>query len=1290
MKWLSKQSLYSSCCTFTAFSFGCVYGCTPVPVTSSGKTSQVIEVQQTSESRRADLYKIKAAHQKQLRELHTFPPAQRGAIALEIGPNTNATFSFGKVERATYKIASESSQLWSRRLSKGIETLDITENIEILNTDQRYQLSIAPVPEAPDTARLSLWVNGAQILERVRVNQTHTLSPQGLRAQNTLRLLIEGEESFEFSIALDTIGPAGTVLRRPDENSLPYISNTTTSASLDPQALIQAGLLPSIPGNKNTSIPETETAEISLNLHAPEEVATGQLYIQLAEPEAANLASILEEYSATVIQEPIENPRFYLIQPDLKKINLNRLEAQLRQLNANQSDPYLKIQRARFGNLESAKTFAFAISMISDPRIESVGFNPVLHTSDVAEPFHCTEALKYKNDINAYEGPGGICENAQSGTCINTTLFSESSNFWWLTERSTHVDHAWRYTQGYSHNLGRPIRVAVIDQGFAGLKELTQAGKDLAGRVLLDQGGTVQMNPTNPLDIQAGKVQPFTPTTLDIHDNTYKTKLGTTKPVELDIHGTQTTSTIVSNYNDGQGIVGVAPLAQVIPYFVAGSTYSPGTNQSNARWSEVVTAIQHASTRQVSAINISMNSRDMDVYLKGYFETLSKNSWIAPAQALIHRLAEQGVPIVVSAGNFGWPSIYTLPGKLYFPEIIAVGALSEKAKQNNHFWVETRYENGDTVKQCFEGAGEYSQRSSGSHQDSLVRYTDGMSPIKMKTGSNYGDTSVIDIWAPGNRMLTVGPSQPSTRSASMSPHWGWRATSAAAPMVTGTIALLKSISPNLSVEEIRRILQTTAEEWSYEDTERRSLPFLDRSLQLQNGETAEKAECGYIEEIIAGTSPPSPRRIYYNCGRILTPDENRQQRILSLRSDKAVEHIPGFAAPTHQARTLFGTIQNGQFQTTGLSFDLLQAKKQPIMYGVNLVKGSELFPNAPDYTTRYFSHFFQILPGPQIIANPQNPTFTVSTCKLGENCAILAQEWQTRRFKTIQQLVNEAQPSDAFKAEVFLNPGSPQLLSLEKLPSAQISSPKQDIDTSKLCDLEDQNRYDQCSNSANPYDPGGSIITWQFEPNSQGELCIKIDNCPQTGGPTPVPSMGPSAEPAPSLEPPGSFSAPVEISEAGRASNIRAITGSQPKSILRNGPFAKYSDNILGANATAGPSPAAQWVELIDQAQVIELTYPRVPNTVNLDNPSELHYLRILLQVKNKGKGGQVYVNADGSIRTEKFGPGTRYPDGELQPIVFDFIESAKETGGTQVQIRIENAQPGIQIIYKLFGIPKR
>src|SRR5690606_34779844 len=72
------------------------------------------------------------------------------------------------------------------------------------------------------------------------------------------------------------------------------------------------------------------------------------------------------------------------------------------------------------------------------------------------------------------------------------------------------------------------------------------------------------------------------------------------------------------------------------------------------------------------------------------------------------------------------------------------------------------------------------------------------------SGSNYGPE--LDFVAPGNYIYGLSYSS----NTNYNSYWG--GTSQAAPHVTGLISLLLSIDPDLSVDEVRTILEESSED----------------------------------------------------------------------------------------------------------------------------------------------------------------------------------------------------------------------------------------------------------------------------------------------------------------------------------------------------------------------------------------------------------------------------------------------------------------------------------------------
>lgn len=92
----------------------------------------------------------------------------------------------------------------------------------------------------------------------------------------------------------------------------------------------------------------------------------------------------------------------------------------------------------------------------------------------------------------------------------------------------------------------------------------------------------------------------------------------------------------------------------------------------------------------------------------------------------------------------------------------------------------------------------------GAVENSTDRYGD----YYLSSFSNYGDT--VDICAPGSQIYSTVPPRPELYDA-------YSGTSMAAPMVTGSVALIWSLDPELTVSEIRTILFESAEVVAFAD-----------------------------------------------------------------------------------------------------------------------------------------------------------------------------------------------------------------------------------------------------------------------------------------------------------------------------------------------------------------------------------------------------------------------------------------------------------------------------------------
>lgn len=752
----------------------------------------------------------------------------------------------------------------------------------------------------------SAWVelNGAQISTPEDYNQQVALVEKTVDITNSgnqqvhVRLASK-PGSFLWLEVLESVDPLEPVFDPADPSSL-------------------GELFPNVPGNKNIPIPETFSALVSLNGHPAEPITTGQILVQVAEPVQANIDALTAQLGTQVVTNPI--PGWYLLQPDMTQVDVTALEGNLRTLNSMATDPDAVIKTGSFGNLESAKTFAFAVAMAVDPRVASVGFNPV---------------LEFSSAVTTQEQP---IESHQ----FSKPIIPSAQNSWWLNERSTWTTHAWKYTQGYSQQLQRSIKVAVIDAGFSGLNYHSQPGRDMDGQVLWLEGGVIQMAP-NRADSQ--QLLPWSVFEREREDSLVPPDLKRfsdpfTLPNNVEIpsflshiHGTEVAGAIAARSNNGIGIAGVAPQAKVIPYKIGYGQLTIPFDQAKkptlsrvTTWEAILSAIQYAGSK-ADIINMSLNRKGTDAYLYNYFDTVvNQLSWVYPMKTEITRLSTQNkVVFVNSAGNFGWDAELAIPGTKLFPELITVGALRDNKP------VETPALSSDA--------------------DNLTRVANtGDVSTSIEYGSNFGP--YVTLWAPGEDMLSLSPEYKealitsdgsTTELTQPSTLFRWEATSAAAPVVSGIVALMKAVDPNLTAYDIKQRLLSTSRTNTYVDNYLRTNP-------VYTGQEVPGSECEVLGKPISCGNQYS--------GTLTLKTVNALNAVQSLTSQSA-QTLPGVLTPVGSATAGTFRLENasqgyGYNLKAGESSDLSSYEVEyldPATGALQYLKFAELrqryYPGAP-------------------------------------------------------------------------------------------------------------------------------------------------------------------------------------------------------------------------------------------------------------------------------------------------------------------------------------------------------
>jgi len=243
-------------------------------------------------------------------------------------------------------------------------------------------------------------------------------------------------------------------------------------------------------------------------------------------------------------------------------------------------------------------------------------------------------------------------------------------------------------------------------------------------------------------------------------------------------HGTHVAGIIAgSGYDSGGKHKGIAPGAKLV-----GLKVMDGLGRGYM--SDVIAAIDYAisvkSTYNIRVINLSVAA--------GVFESY----WLDPLTLAAKRAVDAGIVVVASAGNLGQSTQgqtqtggITSPGNA--PWVLTVGASSEEASSQR---------GNDTIAKF---------SSSGPTWIDFQAKPDLVAP-------GVGIESVADshslLYATLPSMLVSGSPQ---LNLAFKPYMSLSGTSMAAPVVSGTVALMLEENPKLTPNAVKAILQYTAE-----------------------------------------------------------------------------------------------------------------------------------------------------------------------------------------------------------------------------------------------------------------------------------------------------------------------------------------------------------------------------------------------------------------------------------------------------------------------------------------------
>lgn len=258
-------------------------------------------------------------------------------------------------------------------------------------------------------------------------------------------------------------------------------------------------------------------------------------------------------------------------------------------------------------------------------------------------------------------------------------------------------------------------------------------------------------------------------------------------------HGTIVAGVAAASSNNNQGIAGISWSSQIMPLRVLDST---GTGDIYS----VIQAIDYAINNGADVINMSFVGNE---FSQSLFNA-------------IKRAYDKNVLVVAAAGNTD-------------PTVNGVDM--------------------DIVKSypvCYDG----------STQDNMVIGVASVGKnLKKSDFSNYGNC--IDLVAPGEDFYSTQVYQPDISDFSSYYNGYWSGTSLSAPLVSGVLASIKSLRPNLAANEIKSILLKSAQDiYSYnqEYLGKLGVGLLNsaQAIDMTLGKALVKTELGKDSYLVAG------------------------------------------------------------------------------------------------------------------------------------------------------------------------------------------------------------------------------------------------------------------------------------------------------------------------------------------------------------------------------------------------------------------------------------------------------
>ena len=251
---------------------------------------------------------------------------------------------------------------------------------------------------------------------------------------------------------------------------------------------------------------------------------------------------------------------------------------------------------------------------------------------------------------------------------------------------------------------------------------------------------------------------------------------GVSQPYDDNGHGTHVAGIIAGNGYDSRGSrAGIAPGAHLVSLKVLDAE---GRGVVSDVISALDWAVEHRSSHNIRVINLSVGAAVTSSYNED------------PLTLAARRAVDAGIVVVTAAGNLGrnangQPQYggITAPGNA--PWVLTVGAFSHEGTLNRH----------DDVVAAYSSRG-----------PSAIDY--GAKPDILAPG-----TGIVSLAAPGSMFYQTKSAYLIAGSVptAYTPYLSLTGTSMAAPVVSGTVALMIQANPQLTPNLVKALLQYTAE-----------------------------------------------------------------------------------------------------------------------------------------------------------------------------------------------------------------------------------------------------------------------------------------------------------------------------------------------------------------------------------------------------------------------------------------------------------------------------------------------